>query len=142
MASIAPFRRLDVDWAARDTWPRSSGGIAMVNRVLLMLGLLAGLLMAGFVAVVLVIQEPTGPGVTKANCDQIKEGMSDKEVRALLGKSPASQGKVVPGELDVWWRGPEGSVAVTFNQQGNVIQKAWHPNNESFVGRARRSIGL
>lgn len=60
----------------------------MVKRGLLMLGLLAGLGLAGFVAVPWLVPEKTGPGVTQSNHQRIKKGMTRSEIQWVLGHHP------------------------------------------------------
>lgn len=74
----------------------------MVKHKLIMVGLLAGLGLVGFVAVPLLVSEPSGPGVTRANYERITDGMTRHEVEVILGGLPKSEHKG-PGWARLIW---------------------------------------
>lgn len=114
----------------------------MVKRVLLMLGLLTSVGLVGFVAVLWLTQEPDGPGVTRANCDRIKEGMKKHEVESLLGGPPKTDGLVLfsSDSNREFWEGKYGAISVRF--AGDVVESAYWIPNESFLTYCRRWLGL
>src|SRR4051812_37141218 len=97
----------------------------MVKRVLIVLGLLAGLGLTGFIPVLWLTREPPGPGVTRTRFEQVKAGMQEQEMQALLGGPPNYQAFKGSGYSAVW-QGEEGAIAVWFTEE--VVQSVtWHP---------------
>lgn len=112
----------------------------MVKYGLLTLGLLACLALTGFVAVPWLMQQPPGPGITQANFELIRNGMSRGEVEAILGGPPTVSGSTGDGPF-LEWRGPAGVVSVRC-VDGVVDGARWYPGNETFLARCRRWLGI
>jgi hypothetical protein len=75
---------------------------------------------------------PYGNRVTLVNCKRIEQRMSEREVRAILGKpwddsllDPEGPTRVlkVPGSWNYsrWWIGDDCEMLVTFDENGRVI---------------------
>jgi hypothetical protein len=111
------------------------------KRRLLVLAALAALALALAAAVVL---WPQPSQVTRANYDNIKPGMTRRDVETLLGGPPGNYagGPTGPAgdhyaeilsNLDecvrepVWWQGDSATVAVHFGQTGLADWKAYFP---------------
>ena len=112
--------------------------------------LLAAGTMAALVGVVLVgvTMMPCGPGVTKANFDNVEDGMTEKEVEEIFGE-PAndrwrwfsvSSSPYMP--VNVIWRRDDGACAtITFSGR-KVIGKGWSYSEETVPAKLRRWLRL
>ena len=116
----------------------------MRKRLLLAAGTMAGLVGVALVGVSML---PSGPGVTKANFDLIKDGMTSEEVEAVFGRPPNHR-QVFPGEqilptrsYDWWGRGDDALAEIVFDDD-RVIGKIWQPSPESLLDRIRRWLRL
>jgi hypothetical protein len=136
------------------------------KRLLLILGCLAALLLAGYATLRLTAPQHQ---ITADNIEAIKKGMTEDEVEAILGvpagdyssgqfgghffeneKNPDSD--VVTGlELvkkrgGKIWAGNETSVWIHFDDSGRVTEKWCHfhaiPTSESFLDKLRRWLGM
>jgi hypothetical protein len=109
--------------------------------------------------VVAVVVLPTMSGVTKANFDRIKVGMTHAEVVEILGEEPVSAGPMAaldfgrtgtgPGithtsSKDVYevWQAADGSIAWVSFRYDCVRSSLWLDSNESFWDKLRRWVGL
>lgn len=82
------------------------------------------------------------PGVTKANYDRIKRGMTKAEVEEVFGET-SDLGMRLNSAITYEWRHTDGSCAeVTFSLGGLAARKQWHDSNESFLDRIRRWLHL
>jgi hypothetical protein len=101
----------------------------MRKRYLIVAALVASLASVGFVAALLMSNGPGGPGepgVTKANFDQIEEGMTLQEVEQILGR---------PGQYTwgfYFWEADDGARAfVAFEINGaSAGPKRWEDSTE------------
>jgi outer membrane protein assembly factor BamE (lipoprotein component of BamABCDE complex) len=78
---------------------------------------------------------PHGGRVTCENCERIKEGMTEAEVRAILGKpwddslfDPERPSMVVELQGPIWkysrqWVGDDCEIFVTFDDNGRVMNR-------------------
>jgi hypothetical protein len=81
--------------------------------------------------------QPPRPGVTRANFERIQEGMTEEEVRAILGDSWT----IAFGWFDDYlvWESPEIVIEVHFDEAG-VCDKGFSPkpgSDQSLFGRLR-----
>ena len=122
------------------------------KRLLLILGCLAAVLLAGYATLLV-----TGPRhrISEGNFAAIEKGMTEKEVEAILGASAGdySSGKVIvlivgalqEDEGTKEWVGDDCCVAVRF-QDGRVVETTCWPVapmfEESFVTKLRRWLGM
>jgi hypothetical protein len=119
---------------------------------------IATLAIAGGIAVVIPMLRPPRPGVTKANFDRIKKGMTEADAEAILG-SPSqreiiiARGKAPGGEPMVQfiqldegkgcaWSGTDGDVIVHFDSDGAIASMIWRDHERMFFERIRDWIGL
>jgi len=87
--------------------------------------LLLGLLTLGIVAAVLIVLAllPARPGVTKANFDRIKVGMTQAEVEAIFGAKPIAVG---PREGLCEWQSDSNDLAIILcDAEGIVVTAEW-----------------
>src|SRR5581483_10869205 len=94
------------------------------------------------------------PGVTKANFERIEEGMTRREVEALLGGPPCDDspsgrnwselhnGKLTLGWTREVWGGNHGAARLVFNEEGHVVHKHWSDSPEPLLERIRRWLRL
>jgi hypothetical protein len=66
------------------------------------------------------------PGVTRANCERVREGMTLADVKELLGREPDFwSGAVGPGLVPVsheaWWWGEDTLVLVRFDRDKKAV---------------------
>jgi hypothetical protein len=78
---------------------------------------------------------PPRPGVTKANFDRIRVGMTLAEVEAILGQSDL-------GEWGRLWLASDGSYALIEFWDDGVISKRWFDSNETILDKIRRWLHL
>ena len=115
------------------------------RRLLLGVGVLAVLGMAGMV----VWESQPRPGITRANYERIREGMTLVEVEAILGRPGDGFG----GDGDTprvrFWQGDHVKVTVWFDTDGCVEagwcgtgEEEWEPltEDEGFLDRLRRLL--
>ena len=93
---------------------------------------------------------PAGPGVTKANFEQINEGMTAAEVEAVFGGAGresillgvnAKNGRTerLPADPHAQsWEGREGFAAIQFNENGRVVDRIWTDAPSSFWQKLQR----
>jgi hypothetical protein len=85
------------------------------RRLLLAVGALALIGVAGF-AFFLWLTSPTpAPGVTWENSRRLRAGMSVRDVEALLGKPSPEVTEIVGGGTGRWWRGEEVDIELVFD---------------------------
>jgi hypothetical protein len=142
-------------------WPRlqpvQQDGTMMKKKYLL---LLAAIVVVAAYMVVAVVVLPTGPGVTKANFDRIKIGMTRAEVMKILGEEPLCNILLPPGRTfpstqvapnlltsngDVFsdWRcAADGSYPLVVFRDDRAIYSYWADSNETFWDKLRRWVGL
>jgi hypothetical protein len=90
-----------------------------------------------------------GPGVTKANFDRIKAGMSRAEVEMLFGRPADARylhgGLKIRHTVEVW-HGVEGEAEIVSDEAQGVVAdeawSAWSPRDEGILQRVRRLLGL
>jgi hypothetical protein len=80
--------------------------------------LVSPLLIGGSVLVLL----PRDP-ITQANCDRIRQGMSEAEVAAILGREKDETWGW--GQLHLWWKGARGTIRVDVAQVGNMPEPSY-----------------
>ena len=80
--------------------------------------LVSPLLIGGSVLVLL----PRDP-ITQANCDRIKQGMSEAEVAAILGREKDETWGW--GQLHLWWKGARGTIRVDVAQVRNMPEPSY-----------------
>jgi hypothetical protein len=84
---------------------------------------------------------PPAPGVTQANFDRIKDGMTLAEVEAIYGK-PSSNSFLVPfGEpfsVVHSWVSPSGNTAFVHISENVVVYKSWPEADETTLRKVRR----
>jgi hypothetical protein len=88
---------------------------------------------------------PPRPGVTKANFDCIRDGMTISEVEELFGEQPPDIGTGIG--IDGWthyWTAKDGSRAsVSFLASNEcVCSKEWMDSNETILDTIRRWLHL
>jgi hypothetical protein len=81
------------------------------------------------------------PGVSRANFDQIRIGMTEQEVEALMGHPPRFNPRK-GGE--VWWIGDEGTIFVELSAGDGpglvVASKEFRRNPDRFIEKLRRLL--
>jgi hypothetical protein len=92
-------------------------------------------------AIAVLAMLPAGPGVSKGNFDRIELGMDVSEVEQLLG-GPCAPFHGFVGRETFIWTGPDGSFALVHVDAKTVIDKSWHPSNESLADKIRRWLHL
>src|SRR5262245_30022210 len=100
-------------------------------------------------------------GVTQANYERIRDGMTLREVANLLGGPPGNYSRIPDKEAGLWtidpsrpdlnrqffigrevWIGNELAVAVWFDDQGRVARKeSYETLNRSLLQRLRDLLG-
>lgn len=111
----------------------------MRKRLLLILGCLAVVLLAGYVALRL-----TAPNhqVRLENFEKIKLRMTEEEVEAILGV-PASFYAPAPGALNKKWVTQGFCISVLFrNGQVTGIIRGSDGGSEPFLDKLRRCLGI
>jgi hypothetical protein len=106
----------------------------------LALGLLALVLMGGFATRWL---RPSSP-ISQANCDRVKDGMSETDVEEILG-GPAGNYQVPSGAwVRKLWIGRDGTAVVYFDQNDTVRHVHFTPAipRESLLEKIRRWLHL
>jgi hypothetical protein len=133
--------------------------------VLLVLGCLALVLMAGYVTLWLTASRHR---ITQENLNKIQKGMTEKQVEAMLGARPGdySSGQTVvffaeakdPGIINLFepadlvkerggkcWVADDAALWLRFDDGGHVTEvdfgMTW-PGNESFLAKLRRWLGM
>ena len=105
--------------------------------------LLAAGTMAGLVGVVLVVLTmlPPNTGVTKANFDRIKDGMTMNEVELIFGEeSKWSTGRIGGSIIEIWESADGASACVRFRE--DVASKTWTPSSETIPDKIRRWLHI
>jgi hypothetical protein len=105
------------------------------KRLLLIGGFLAT---CGCVLLLMAALMPPTPGVTKANFDRIAVGMSEAQVREILGEDCG----YVVGRRICEWEGPDGARAVVAFEGGSVNGKVWSPSRETYLDKLARRLRL
>ena len=95
--------------------------------------LVSPLLIGGSVLVLL----PRDP-ITQANCDRIRQGMSEAEVAAILGREKDETWGW--GQLHLWWKGARGTIRVDVAQVGNVPEPCYAVLSASFTPSPPQTI--
>src|SRR5262245_28274950 len=98
-----------------------------MNRQVYLLGVGLSLVALAFVATDAALGPR--PGVTKANFERIRVGMTLEEVQAVLGPaSPNGLGvcSMAAGHEEVWFR-EDVLVCLSFDATGRVRGKGWYP---------------
>ena len=84
---------------------------------------------------------PPGPGVTKANFDRIREGMTYDEVEHILGQEGIHRER--REAVLYYWEADNGSQAwIQFQGDFCVVEKRWHDSDETFFDKIRRWLRL
>ncbi len=102
------------------------------------LGLLTAVVVCSFL-----LLAPARSRITEANCDKIQEGMTQREVEAILGGPPGDYatrpynreiGMIVGLHLQnaedyvsKEWIGDEGIITIEFYKDGTVVWTDWRP---------------
>jgi hypothetical protein len=115
------------------------------RRLLLGAGALA--LLAVVAAWTWLLVRHAGAGVTRENYERIREGMTEGQVVAILGRAPDRRPAVVPGYAPpgtaraAYWKGDDGYITVTLTEGGLVTRtiSSWRPER-GFLGRLRRLL--
>ena len=101
------------------------------------------------------------PGITQANYERIREGMTLQEVQKLLGGPPGNYSRIPDKEAGLWtidpnrpdlnrqffigrevWIGNELAVAVWFDDQERVVRKeSYETLDRSALQRLRDRLG-
>jgi hypothetical protein len=100
--------------------------------------LIASLPLTIAVTLCVLAMPPPRPGVTKANFDRIKKGMTKAEVEAIFGEKgdwPDSTAQV--GQA-MCWRAKDGSGAVVEFVDECVVIKQWADSHETILDKIRR----
>jgi hypothetical protein len=89
---------------------------------------------------------PPRSGVTKANFDRIKAGMSRAEVEELFGRPADTSylhgGLKIRHTVEVW-HGVEGEATIICDEaRGLVADEQWSARDESILQRVRRLLRL
>jgi hypothetical protein len=87
-----------------------------------------------------------GPGVTKANCMRIKQGMTLNQVEAIMGRQ-ADGGEGSFSEISMAWKAEDQSQATIIFKGANtrtarVSSAQWDEANESLLKKLGRWTGL
>ena len=87
---------------------------------------------------------PPSPGVTKANFDRIKEGMTRAEVEEIFGGKGDWRWMVQDWEeKSEWmWGANNGAEAVINFEKNCVTEKQWSGSDETFLDKIRRWLHL
>jgi hypothetical protein len=114
------------------------------RRLLLML---AGFPCLGALAWGIMAMLPPQPGVTKANFNRIKEGMTLAEVEAIFSFANAkvtNDPDPVSSTLwgDTWFSDDRDIAVVVWFNNATVVGKEWHGPSETFLDRLRRWLHL
>jgi hypothetical protein len=119
--------------------PVRQGGTTMKKKYLLLVAAIAIIAVSAFVLAVVLATEP---GVTKANYDLVKRGMSYAEVVELFGSKPtvAYLNRRVDATGLVYWRDADGSIALVTFSDGRVVDFEWADSNETIWDKLRRWV--
>jgi hypothetical protein len=90
-----------------------------------------------------VLALPPQPGVTKANFERIKEGMSLREVKGILGESfiDASPWRI-HGNIALSWSHTDGSLIIIHFNEERVFVREFYQSTETFPEKVRRWLNL
>ena len=130
------------------------------KRYLAVFGILACIICIGLFVLTLLMSHR--PGLSKANFDLVKKGMTKTEVKAILGDGNDfnAQNMIEPEaneeNLDLlddtkqfWliddmelWRNPDGSAATVLFVKGKVVFMGWGDSTETIVEKLRRWLHL
>jgi len=123
----------------------------MRKRLLLRLGLLACLGLAGF-ALYLWWCLTGVSGITRASVWRIKVGMTTREVDSIIGvpcgdyrsnKQEVSIDGFLDGVAHIReWYADSGTIFVHFDAQGRVFERSYLPYSESFLDRLYQWLGI
>jgi hypothetical protein len=119
----------------------------MKKKYLLLLATIAVIAACVFVVVVVL---PTRSGVTQANFDRIKRGMSPAQVAEIFGQPPSERNDLGDPFFINIYRHADGSFAwVLFKKargvpwsEDRVCDSDWRDSNETFWDKLRRWVGL
>ena len=117
--------------------------------------LISAAVLAACVGIVLGVlaMQPPRPGVTKANFDQIKVGMTiadiderfaplselDERIEDFLGEEN-NRLPQFKGKRHIQWDGREGKGQFLFDANGQVEKMTWHYHEPSFIKRLFRGL--
>jgi hypothetical protein len=108
------------------------------------LHLLAVIAVIAAYMVVVVVVLPTRSGVTKANFNRIKMGMTYAEVVEIIGERPRfdpfASNLASDFEPRLWWAS-NGSYARFRFTNDRVAHCTWQDSNETFWDKLRRWVG-
>lgn len=123
--------------------------------------LIVGASAACVTALVLLVVPSAGPGVTKANFDRIRIGMTKPQVDEILGPQDEYSANTIHATFSVssgynrryHWQAAEGSrVEVSFHAEvclgrpnsapAVVSQKTWHDSEETILDKICRWFGV
>jgi hypothetical protein len=110
------------------------------------------LLLLGVAGGVLIWLTYPKPGVTRANYMRIREGMTLREVEALLGGPATGEGPLhcadglildYPGWYQKWWEGADLSILINYDDDRRVLRKCHDRegrDESTFLGRLRHLL--
>jgi hypothetical protein len=84
------------------------------------------------------------PGVTKANFNRIKEGMTLEEVQEVMGNlgSEFKAFQMADGRRFFVWSGEGGLISATFDRNDCVINESWSDFDEPPLDKLARWLRL
>jgi hypothetical protein len=86
---------------------------------------------------------PSQPGITKANFDRIEAGMSQAEVKAILGEpSDSSVGDFVPNTGTLQWNREDGTQIWVQFVADKSTRTNFHASTETIFDRVRHWLNL
>jgi hypothetical protein len=109
--------------------------------------LISAAVLAAFVGIALGVLAmlPARPGVTKANFERIKEGMTLAEVEALFGEPSFRFAEFEDSGIRNWVASNRILASVLFDPNGRVVRKewwAWPQPQENLVDKIHRWLRL
>jgi hypothetical protein len=86
---------------------------------------------------------PPRPGVTKANFDRVKEGMTLAEVEEIFGRVRDLQGaSPVEGTVLMFWQETDGSWARIEFLDDRVSATVWGDSDQTIINKIRRWLHI
>jgi hypothetical protein len=103
--------------------------------------LIATMPLAVAVTLAVLLMLPPSPGVTKANFDRIRTGMTVAEVEEAFGGQSIDDAPKRGGWFELRWLADDGSRVFIVFLDDCVASKLW-PNHETFFDKIRRWLHL